>query len=399
MLRCRLEGREAWCDRRLLARIHRDTLDRLRSEIEPVSAAAFWRFLSSWQHVDDAHRVEGPRGVAEVIRQLAGFEIPAAAWEAAVLPGRVRGYRPDMLDHLTLTGEVVWGRLWGAGAAPARSTPICLLPREDLDVWIAVSEIGARSGGAASGLTSAGPASLSSHGRAVLQALTARGALFTQELERLTAPLTSHLEMGLTELIGLGLITCDSWSGLRRLLKPGPGRRRAGQRAPLVPAGRWSLLRPSVTGVVQPQAEAAAPQVDAAEFVVRRLLARYGVMFRTIITRERAPVPWRDLARVCRLLELRGEVRGGRFVARFAGEQYALPEAVELMRRLRRAGGNARAVGAAGTPAARASRGDAAEPGLRVSAADPLNLEGILTPEPRIPAQARRRVLVAKSVA
>ena len=385
VLRCRLEGKEAWCDRRLLARIHRYTLDRLRSEIEPVSAAAFWRFLSSWQHVDDAHRLEGPRGVAEVIRQLAGFEIPAAAWEATVLPGRVRGYRPEMLDHLTLTGEVVWGRLWGAGAAPVRSTPICLVPREDLDAWIGLSEIGAGSSSAAEGVASPapassdraspGPASLSSHGRAVLQALMERGALFTQELERICAPLTSHLEMGLAELIGLGLITCDSWSGLRRLLRPAPGRRRFGRQAPLVPAGRWSLLRPGMSAIARPPSDTAGPRSEAAEFVVRRMLARYGVIFRKVITREKAPVPWRDLARVCRLLELRGEVRGGRFVGRFAGEQYALPEAVEMLRSVRR------------------RQPDAAGPVI-VSAGDPLNLQGILTPEERVPSQARRRVQV-----
>src|SRR5262249_45405892 len=139
VLRCRLAGREAWCERRLLARIRRATLDRLRKEIEPVPAAEFWRFLASWQHVDESLRLDGPSGVLEVVRQLAGFEIPASRWESSVLPTRVRGYRPEWLDELTLTGEVAWGRLWSTGDSPIRTTPVCLFPREQMDAWLAVS--------------------------------------------------------------------------------------------------------------------------------------------------------------------------------------------------------------------------------------------------------------------
>src|SRR6266496_1201293 len=139
VLRTRIAGREAWCDRRLLARIHRYTLDRLRREIEPVSAAQFLRFLACWQHVDPEHKLEGPRGVAQVVAQLAGFEVPAAAWEGSVLPARVRGYRRDWLDQLTLSGEVAWGRLWGGGASPVRRAPVCLVMREDMEVWSALA--------------------------------------------------------------------------------------------------------------------------------------------------------------------------------------------------------------------------------------------------------------------
>src|SRR5262249_51488762 len=137
VLRCRIAGRNAWCERRLLARIQRYTLDRLRREIEPLTAAELWRYLACWQHADEAYRLEGPRGVAEVARKLAGFEIAAAAWEASVLPLRVRGYKREWLDELTLTGELVWGRLWGAGNTAIRTTPVCLLPREELDTWLA----------------------------------------------------------------------------------------------------------------------------------------------------------------------------------------------------------------------------------------------------------------------
>src|SRR5262249_40300833 len=140
-LRCRIGGREAWCERRLLARIHRYTLERLRREIEPVTALEFWRFLTCWQHVEPAFRLEGPRRAREVVRKLAGFEAPAAEWESGLLRARLTDARPEWLDQLTLTGEVVWGRLWGAGDSPIRSTPICLLPREDLDLWLRLSAL------------------------------------------------------------------------------------------------------------------------------------------------------------------------------------------------------------------------------------------------------------------
>jgi ATP-dependent Lhr-like helicase len=375
VMRCRLEGGVAWCDRRLLARIHRDTLERLRREIEPVSAACFWRFLAAWQHADGTHRLEGPRGVAEAVRQLAGFEVPAAAWERSVLPARVHGYRPDLLDHLVLSGEVVWGRLWGTGSAPIRATPITLVPRADLPVWLALGALGARPAESAP----------SGHAAALHELLAARGALFAQELEGLTGLLPSHLEMGLGDLIARGLVSCDSFGGLRRLIRPAAVPSGRGRRAPpAAPAGRWSLLRP-LGGGGRAAGEPAAGEPPAAgpirpetvEFVLRRLFDRYGVVFRRVLARERIPVPWRDLVRAARRLELAGEVRGGRFVAGFSGEQYALPAAVDLLRAVRR-----------GAP----------EPPLSVSAADPLNLEGILTPAGRVPPQARRRVLLGSAV-
>ena len=406
VLRCRIEGRQAWCERRLLARIHRYTLERLRREIEPLCAAELWRFLACWQHADPGFRLEGPRGVAEVVRKLAGFEIPAAEWESSVLPARIHDYRPEWLDHLTLTGEIAWGRLWGEGSAPARSAPICLLPREDLDTWLALAAAGvaartpdtitsiadrARGGIPPAGAKARGAEArdaagaddpLSTYARTILEALGARGASFVQELERATRLLPSHLEMGLVQLIGHGLVTCDSFGGLRRLVTPPSRRRGVMKRAPFAPAGRWSHFR-------APALAAHEPSEAEVEFGAGRLLTRYGVIFRRLLERERIALPWRDLARVLRRLELRGEVRGGRFVSLFSGEQFALPEAVELMRRLRRTRGETSA-----THAPLAAR--AADPaGLSVSAADPLNLEGILTPAPRISNQSRRRVQVA----
>jgi len=222
---------------------------------------------------------------------------------------------------------------------------------------------------------------LTSHGAAVRRVLETRGALFTQELSRATAMLPSHFEMGMSELIGHGMITCDSFGGLRRLLKPASKRpRRAGTQ--LLAAGRWSLLRhgqaAATSDAGRADGDAAATgtpgTADArAEFVARRLLERYGIVFRRMLTREKIPISWRDIVRVYRHLELKGEVRGGRFVAGFAGEQYASPGAVEMLRRVRKQ-----------EPSAP----------LTVSASDPLNLQGILTPDERVPSMTRRKVQV-----
>jgi ATP-dependent helicase Lhr and Lhr-like helicase len=344
VLRGRFEGKAGWCSRRLLARIHRYTLDRLRREIEPVTTVDFLRFLACWQHVDEEHRLDGPRGVAEVVRQLAGFEVPALAWEASVLPSRVRGYRREWIDELTLSGEVAWGRLWGSAGSPIRTTPICILPRDDLGMWAALSQPPE-----ATSLT--GPA------REIHAALSARGAMFPRELARAARLLQAELENGLGELVARGLVTCDSYGGLRSLLVLASRRR---TRAPV--AGRWSLLRYD------------GSDTEPAEAIARQLLRRTGVVFRRTILREKQPIPWRDLVRILRTLEARGEVRGGRFVAGFDGEQYALPEAVSLLRAVRRRAPSAP---------------------LLASAADPLNFRGILTPDKRVSPLARQKVLVA----
>ncbi len=344
VVRVRLEGQPGWCDRRLLARIQRYTLDRLRKEIEPVSAADYVRFLAAWQHVDEAYRLEGPAGVATVARQLAGFEAKTAAWEKQIMSARVRGYQPEWLDQLMLRGDFVWGRLWGGSRAALRSTPICFVAREDLDAWL--------------GLTVPPEAeTLSGPARSILDALRERGAMFPQDLKRTCGLLPTYLERGVEELISLGLLTSDSFASVRHLLRPAYRRKRA------VPSsGRWSLFRQDCRDNPPP-----------AEFMARQLLRRYGVVFRAVLERERQPIPWRDLIRAYRALELRGDIRGGRFVARFAGEQYALPEAIPLLRKIRREGKR--------TPVA-------------VAAADPLNLKGILTPEKRVPSTSRETVSV-----
>jgi ATP-dependent Lhr-like helicase len=348
-------GYPGWCTRRLLARIHRYTLDRLRSEIQPVSAAEFLRFLAAWQHASEEAKLEGPRGVLAVVRQLAGFQAPADAWERHILPLRVKGYRRQWLDELAFSGEVAWGRTWGSGDCAARSIPLALLPRADLDTWKALCEPG-------------DVASLHSDAAAVLEVLAARGASFPLELASAAALLPARLEDALAVLAGRGLAACDSFAGLRALFARNDPRRRSGRQPPVV-SGRWSAFR-------APCAPQAVPdRLDDAhvEHVAHTLLARTGVVFKSTLARERIPVPWRDLMRCFRRLEARGEIHGGRFVAGFPGEQYALPEAVRALRAQRHRPAIAR---------------------VSVVAADPLNFSGVLTPEKRVASNARQRIEV-----
>jgi len=334
ILRTRLDGKTAWCERRLLARIHRSTVDKLRREIEPVSPSEFLQFLACWQHVDEEYRLEGPRGVAQALTQLAGFEARWRVWEAHILSRRVRDYRREWLDEVTMSGEFAWGRLWGSAGSAVRVTPIALVPREQLDDWLSLAAAPRTDG-------MSGPAA------DLLCALGARGPTFPQNLPKVANLVPAHVEMGLAELLARGLITCDSVDALRQMITP-PSRRRHALR----PVGRWCCFR----------AETPPPSKNADELnemIARQLLSRTGVVFRRTLDRERIPVTWAPLRRVFRRMELRGEIRGGRFVAGFSGEQFALPQAVELARRLRRQGSR--------------------RP-ISTIAADPLNFEGILTP-------------------
>ncbi len=353
-------GAEApeWCHRRVLARIHRLTLAGLRRRSEPVSAARFLDFLAAWQHAAPGAALHGPRGVLGIVAQLQGLEAPAAAWEESILPLRVRGYRREWLDRNCLAGEVVWGRVSApipgvAGSARlTRVAPVSLLLRRDLRVWL---EQPPNDAGA-----SAGPG-LSSAARGALAALEAGGAQFFFELQRATRLLPSALEEALWELAAAGRVTSDGFDNLRALMNPrrrsAAGRyRRARAR---YGAGRWALL-----------AAPDAPEPDAGdEAVARQLLERWGVVFRDLVKRERLQGRWRRLQLVLRRLEMRGEVLGGRFVSTFAGEQFALPAAVEALRRLRRR--------------------EAAPTEVLLSPADPLNLSGILVPGPRTPVNAK----------
>jgi len=361
-----------WCERRLLARIHRYTLDRLRKEIEPVTAADFMRFLLRWQRVAEDARAEGPEGLAAVLELLDGFELPAGAWETDVLPARMREYDPLWLDGLCLSGEVAWGRLSATRnaesvtrnrkAGPIRTTPVALFRRERGAIWRSLSAPPDTTDGA-----------LSHTAGAVLGVLDERGASFFGDLVNATGLLRTEVEKGLGELVAWGLVTSDSFAGLRALLIPSDRRRpigagtfrRRGRVAPfgVETAGRWSRVRPG----------SVLPEDQLAEAVARQLLRRYGVVFRRVVTREALLAPWRDLLRVYRRLEARGEIRGGRFVGGFSGEQYALPEAVGLLRSVRR----------------QATSGAL----VTLSGADPLNLAGIITPGDAVAALATNRIL------
>ncbi|HEX5575113.1 MAG TPA: DEAD/DEAH box helicase [Gemmatimonadales bacterium] len=379
----RHESNLEWCDRRLLARIHRYTLNRLRAEIEPVSAADFMRFLFAWQRLDSEHRVGGLEGLASVISQLDGFELPAAAWESEVLSSRCEEYDPALLDTLCMTGRVAWGRL-AAGqrengaAGPIKSTPIALFQREHAEHWL---------GG---GVEPSGQ--LSSYAQSVKEALERRGASFFHELVALSGLLPTQVEQGLAELAGAGLITSDSFAGLRALItpsnkrKPLSGARRRVRTAAygIESAGRWSLLvrRPGgqADGQIAGKMYENDPRADrpSIELLAKTYLRRYGVIFKRLLTREAGTPPWRELLMVYRRLEARGEIRGGRFVSGVSGEQFALPEAVGQLRSIRRLGGGGQLVG--------------------ISAADPLNLTGIVTPGERVPALISNRILYRDGV-
>jgi len=361
------------CARRLLARIHLYTQERLRREIEPVTTQDFLRFLLRWQHVVPETRREGRRGLLAVVEQLQGFELAADAWESRVLPARVAGYQPAWLDDLCLSGELVWGRLAlraPAGEAPAsargasapsRATPITLAAREDVE-WLLAGARGAERAAAPAAGTP----------RDLYACLGQRGALFFPELVEATRALPVQVEQGLWELVARGLVTADGFQAVRALLGTRPrstGRRgerrrlRRGARGRVGREGRWTRLVPP----------ASEPERDAlAEALAEQLLARWGVVFRELMTRESLVVPWRELLWAFRRMEARGSVRGGRFVTGFSGEQYALPGAVEALRAARRL----------------PRRGEV----VRLSAVDPLNLVGILTPGPRIPAVRTREL-------
>ena len=373
----RVVGAETeWCNRRVLARIHHLTLGRLRRAIEPVSTADFVRFLARWQHVAPGTQLHGASGLLQVLAQLQGYEISAAAWEGDVLPRRIVDYDRDMLDQLCLSGEVMWGRLSPHPAfesaesnpglpprsttrstrrvRPTRVAPVTILIREDSE-WLLNGVTG-----------DVGLGVLSHPAQEVWDQLRSRGASFLRDLVRSTGRLPSEVEDGLWELAAAGLVTADGFDNLRSLVDPkrrrGEGRHRTAR--PRHAAGRWALLRPDDGQTSQPDGD---PNRDAEPFA-RQLLSRWGVVFHGLIARETVAPSWRDLLSVFRRLEARGEIRGGRFVDGPLGEQFALPEALEALRMIRRT----------------LAQDSATRDVVQVSAADPLNLAGIITPGPRV---------------
>jgi ATP-dependent Lhr-like helicase len=362
-----------WCERRLLARIHKMTLGTLRSQIQPATAAQFMRWLLRWQHVAPSSQVLGERGTLEVLQQLQGYEAPANAWERQILNRRIADYDPQSLDRLCLTGAVGWGRLSphpatyedqnsiGRRVIPTSVAPIAFFVREDSDWMIPQHPEG----------ETQDPRALSQNARDALGYLRQRGASFFADLVRGTGKLKSEMETALWELVTAGMITADGFDNIRALIDP---KRRSGQgrghnSRPRHSVGRWSLL----------YAQETPDRARISDSTCWMLLKRYGVVFREVIARETIVPRWRELLIAFRRLEDRGEVRGGRFVSGFMGEQFALPMAVESLRAMRKS----EPVGETVT----------------ISAADPLNLVGILVPGDRVSAVSGKTVTFRDGVA
>ena len=370
-----------WCERHLLARIHRYTLKRLRREIEPVEPRDFVRFLFEWQHVAGASRVSGPEALPGVLAQLEGFEAPASLWEAEVLPARVKDYASSWLDDLCTAGRTLWTRLrplasgtQGGGRSSLRGTPILLLPRRAAPTWSRIA--------AAAANDDAEP--LGGRAQRVLDFLASNGASFFDEMADGARLLRAELEDALAELVVRGRASCDSYAGLRALLVPAAKRATAASRSRrrvalhgIEDAGRWNVVRPPVAASNVPGATSAADaaaHAEAVEHVARTLLRRYGVVSFEILDREAAWLPpWRELVRVWRRLEARGEIRGGRFIAGVTGEQFALPDAIATLRAVRRQPPDDTLV--------------------CLSASDPANLLGTVLAGPKVPRVAGSRVL------
>jgi len=348
-------GETEWCDRALLARIHRYTLTRLRAEIEPVTPADFMRFLFKWQHVDAIARLTGPDGLKQVLERLDGFEAPARAWERSILPARLAGYEPSLLDMACLSGEVRWGRASAPGVLRTTSaTPIALVSTEHADAWFC------------RGRSSDRPEPvISEDARLVMERLRERGPSFFRDLAAALTFDPDRLRIALSALVAAGLAASDGFAGLRVLVAADQGKPWPLNRRPNL-AGRWNLIEAVGSGEVLDSPD------TGVEVQAWSLLRRYGVVFRRLLIRESAAAPWRELARVYRRLEARGEIRGGRFVSGMSGEQYALPDAVPVLREVRRT----RPSGVF----------------YAISTADPLNLAGSVTAGARIAARGRNRI-------
>jgi ATP-dependent helicase Lhr and Lhr-like helicase len=346
-----VEGEIEWCNRRILARIHRATLGRLRREIEAVTTLDFERFLQVWQHVSRGSQLHGADGTLQIIRQLQGYEIPAVAWESEILASRIANYDPDFLDELCFSGEVMWARISPHPAVtgnrrvrPTRIAPVTLFLREDAH-WLTQGSGAADSSG------------LSHPARDILGTLERSGATFFVDLVRQTSRLASEVEDGLWELLAGGYVTADGFDNLRALIDPKRrrGEGRGSKQRPRHAAGRWALLSHAGTPI---NAE------ERIQRFARQLLLRWGVLLRDLLVREALAPPWRELLPALRRMEARGEIRGGRFVSGFSGEQFARPEALDLLRTVRRDSDHS--------------------PAIAPANADPLNLAGIILPGPRV---------------
>jgi len=355
-----------WCERRLLARIHRYTLQKLRKEIEPVSSSDFMRYLFNWQHLDKESRLEGPDSMHKILEQLEGYESSAASWESDILPARIKEYDFMWLDVLCLSGRTIWGKFRhtsssfkNGSTSPIKATPISLVSRTHLEFWKKL------------GSNHECVKELSNHATSVYEVIKTRGAIFFDDIVTETQLFKVQVEEAMAELVSKGLITSDSFTGLRALLVPqkhrsARSRRKKRQPFAMEHAGRWSVIHQNEN------TNQDLPKEDIEQFA-RVLLKRYGVVFRKMVEREKSAPPWRALVRIYRILEARGEIRGGRFVQGVYGEQFALAEAVVRLRKVKKE--------------------QNPDQYITISASDPLNLTGIITSGPKVSNHYGNRIL------
>ena len=360
-----------WCERRLLARIHRYTLKKLRSEVQPVNAADFMRFLFQWQQVETGAQSEGPQALEKILEQLEGYEAQAAAWESDILSMRVNDYDHHWLDVLCLSGKFAWGRFRinnnSKNSGPVKTTPISIVSRPALGIWKTESNTDK-------------PFELSHNSKKIQEVLSQYGAMFFNEITEKTGLMRGQTEEAMNELVSCGLLTSDSFTGLRALLLPAKYSTLAGRTKnnivfTMEQAGRWSsLTQPGLTPNSSPKERGTEQEGKRAlEMIARTLLKRYGVVFRRLAEKENLTPRWRELIKIYRLMEARGEIRGGRFVEGMYGEQFALPETIALLRKIRKDEKSGRLIS--------------------ISASDPLNLTGVITPGKRVSALYGNRIL------
>ncbi len=347
----------------MLARINRYTLKKLRSEVQPVNAADFMRFLFQWQQVETGTQSEGPQALEKVLEQLEGYEAQAAAWESDILTMRVNDYDHHWLDVLCLSGKFAWGRFRinnnSKNSGPVKTTPISIVSRPALGIWKAESN-------------TEKPFELSHNAKKIQDVLSQYGAMFFNEITEKTGLMRGQAEEAMNELVSCGLLTSDSFTGLRALLLPAKYSTQAGRSKnnivfSMEQAGRWSLLSPAVSSAD------ISEKKKSLEAIARTLLKRYGVVFRRLAEKENLTPRWRELIKIYRLMEARGEIRGGRFVEGMYGEQFALPETISLLRKIRKDEKSGRLIS--------------------ISASDPLNLTGVITPGKRVSALYGNRIL------
>ncbi len=393
-------SRVEWCHRRLLARIHRLTIEGLRRLIEPVDVSTYWRYLARRQGITGSDRRTGSNGVFEIIAMLQGLDLSAIAWERDILPARVANYRPEWLDELCLGGEVAWGRLYPPRVDPekgkplsgvTRVVPVSLFLRGDLPWLDTVGQVFNLPEAKSGQVENLPHKQLGSSAEDLAALLRTRGAMFLTDLLRDSRLLPTHVEDGLGELVSRGLVTADGFSGLRQLISDasrtssrGANRGRPGllrQRGVAGSVGRWSLWREPST--LNPQPQTLNTQ-EVVEQWAWQLLRRWGVMFKDLLARESGAPSWWELLQVYRRLEARGEIRGGRFISGVAGEQFSMSESIRQLRLLRD--------GSQGSQPDSESLATGREFVL-ISAADPLNLVGVLDAQPRVPSIAAHRLV------